>query len=269
MTEESTDSIEFIYCACGCGFTRPKYDSRGRLGKFILRHGRTKPKLNYCEFIYCECGCGLTCPKYLRNRKNQISRFIHGHNKLKSDKDREELIICQCGCGLTRTKYDQHLVERKYIPGHNGRGLKPWNYRGWQMHKSGYIQIYFPEHPFKDNRGYVMEHRLVMEQHLGRYLTKDEIVHHKNIHNLSPIENRSDNTLENLELVDSQSNHIKLHHGRDPEIWNRICYYCTTNKVIIDKIGRPRWFKTNIPTQYKCGGCYDKIRRNKMCILYY
>jgi len=68
----------------------------------------------------------------------------------------------------------------------------------------GYKWISSPNHPFKDKRGYVREHRLIMEKHLGRYLTRKEIIHHINY-------NPSDNRLENLMLFPNQMAHAKYH----------------------------------------------------------
>ncbi len=52
-------------------------------------------------------------------------------------------------------------------------------------------------------RKYELEHRLVMEEHLGRELTADEHVHHVN-------GDRQDNPIENL-VVMSNADHQRLH----------------------------------------------------------
>lgn len=46
MVRRSLLSVEFIYCHCNCGFTRPKYDKKGRARLYIDGHawrGRPRP----------------------------------------------------------------------------------------------------------------------------------------------------------------------------------------------------------------------------------
>ncbi len=54
--------------------------------------------------------------------------------------------------------------------------------------------MFRPDHPQASKKGYVPEHRLVMMELIGRFLDKDEVVHHINA-------NRLDNRIENLQLI--------------------------------------------------------------------
>lgn len=72
-----------------------------------------------------------------------------------------------------------------------------------KLREDGYVAIYYPEHPDSTLEGYVMEHRLVMEQTIGRRLGKNEVVHHIN-------HVRSDNRIENLKLM-TVSEHMSMH----------------------------------------------------------
>lgn len=74
---------------------------------------------------------------------------------------------------------------------------------GKTISSTGYVLVRSPKHPARNRTGYVQEHRLVMEKHLGRFLMKGEVVHHIN-------ENIRDNRIENLRLM-TNSAHTRLH----------------------------------------------------------
>lgn len=83
-------------------------------------------------------------------------------------------------------------------------GNKNPNWKGGKLLKrNGYIQIYMPEHPQCNSRGYIYEHRLIMEKNIGRYLEKYEVVHHIDF-------NKCNNNISNLMIVTPQE-HIRLH----------------------------------------------------------
>ncbi len=86
---------------------------------------------------------------------------------------------------------------------YKGAGNPKW--RGGTMRTpNGYIYQYAPNHPHTTKHGYVMQHRLVMEKALGRYLSPTEEVHHRN-------HVRDDNRIENLELMSSKAEHRNQH----------------------------------------------------------
>lgn len=90
-----------------------------------------------------------------------------------------------------------------------GEGNPRWN-GGRGTTSQGYIEILSEGNHSKNKRGRILEHRFVMEEYLGRKLSKSEVVHHIN-------KNRQDNRIENLRLfVGGHKEHLKEHHpGED------------------------------------------------------
>ncbi len=116
-------------------------------------------------------------------------------------------------CLTCKNRYITRVKTQKYckLSCHERKGCKGNNWKGGRSNQTnGYILLLVPDHPNSYGIGYVLEHRLVMEKHLGRYLYKNEIVHHINY-------DKKDNRLENLQLFNDRNAHTKFHQEYDPQ----------------------------------------------------
>ncbi|GGP13518.1 HNH endonuclease [Oceanobacillus neutriphilus] len=107
-------------------------------------------------------------------------------------------------CGQRCSNARKSIIYKGRLnPNFNNKGEESPLYKGPRINKYGYRLLCKPNHPNSDKRGYVLEHRYVLSEHLGRPLREDEIVHHKDGDKLN-------NDLDNLEIMD-RSSHSKLH----------------------------------------------------------
>lgn len=139
----------------------------------------------------------------------------------KVNKNKRVCVPCQ-KCGRIRSLKEKpkaalcRSCASKIMEFNRTKHLNP-NWKGGRIkdHK-GYILIWvYPDDFFYPmaskgaNGHYAFEHRLVMAKHLGRCLLPWEVVHHKGTkYPLGSIENKSDNRIENLELLSSQKAHL-------------------------------------------------------------
>jgi hypothetical protein len=112
--------------------------------------------------------------------------FSSAVSQIRADKKRGRKITGLCReCSMT---VGNHLAGYR-----KPRGTGTVNF-------NGYVELYEPENPNSTSRGYVLEHRKVMSESIGRPLEPHETVHHIN-------GIRDDNRPENLQL--RQGNHGK------------------------------------------------------------
>lgn len=122
------------------------------------------------------------------------------------------------------------------------------HWKGGRITPGGYKEIYIDKKPIR-------EHILIMENHIGRPLRKDEVVHHKN-------GDRLDNRIENLELM-TRSEHARLHNpktitickrcGKETEKASRgLCKTCYAHE----------WYNDNLD-KYEYNSEWLKIRKPK------
>lgn len=116
-----------------------------------------------------------------------------------------------------RTDTPLRRVNRKYGSGELATG---W-LGGEHKTPDGRVLMYQKNHPCPtiSRRGkpgcYVFRYRLIMEAHLGRYLTSEEVVHHIN-------GDCTDDRIENLQVT-NLSEHAKTHNlGKGGNLWAEV-----------------------------------------------
>ena len=131
----------------------------------------------YGQGYICQCKCD-NCGKIFDRKAHWAERTKH------------QFCTEECACVYKSTQV-------------SGSGNNHWN-GGKRQRADGYIGLYKPNHPNRGMAKVVPEHRIVMEEMLGRKLTKKEIVHHIN-------GIRDDNRPENLLLFAGQGEHAVYH----------------------------------------------------------
>ncbi len=90
----------------------------------------------------------------------------------------------------------------------NGINSAKWK-GGKYIDGQGYVHVKNRNHPYADHQGYILEHRLVMEKKLGRFLLITEEIHHLDY-------NKQNNNPNNLELHNSSSHRTKHNLENNP-----------------------------------------------------
>lgn len=174
--------------------------------------------------------CSYECRKVHCDKKKIVKPCEHCGLEVETYKNNPAK-YCSPGCATTaRNLTDANPSYNRDISGKNNpmygkRAVGPDNPMygrikekspswkgGRKIRRDGYILVSAPSgHPHgissgKNKSKYILEHRLVMEQHLGRYLQPTEVVHHID-------ENPSNNDISNLRLYSNQAEHISDAHS--------------------------------------------------------
>lgn len=160
---------------------KEKYVQCQSCGIYFYVHKYRRKTAKYCS-MNCLHNREITKEQRMNYSKAQLLRDKSTFNKKGLDIGREVL-------------KDNNYTQLK------GKNNSRWS--GWiKISPQGYVYVWAPDHP-NNSHNYVALHRLIVEHYIGRYLTTDEVVHHKN-------KDKSDNRIENLEVL-SQSEHTKRH----------------------------------------------------------
>lgn len=227
VTVEKVAYHPFSGLCRNCGITKRREDEMLDNGSMICWSRRNDP---YIPVICGGCHqerlleyTGVTRDDFTglcRDCANNVSRLdevLNDGSTIFWSQRKGMRVKVQCGhCRHVRNIHAASIrhADSGFCKSCSNLGERANNWRGGRVMRGGYVEVRIsPDHPFYNEmvlaNGYVREHRLVMAEHLGRPLHKDEVVHHKN-------GNKTDNRIENLELYVSFQEHGKKLQERLP-----------------------------------------------------
>lgn len=146
--------------------------------------------------------------KYRNDNKDKIREATKKYREKNWEKDREiKRVWTEKNRESINEKRREYYKRTKLFTKRtsNNSGKKHYNWKGGKIIQNGYRYILNPEHPkAKSKKGYVAEHTLIMEKHLGRFLEGEELIHHIDFDKLN-------NHLNNLKLFKNHKEHMKFH----------------------------------------------------------
>ena len=175
-----------------------------KCNNFVKRNGKK----------YCSYSCWI---KHKEELCRETRNCLWCEKEFETRK-KENKAFCTIGCAR-RYLHNGEMSFREYKKTNKVR-----HYVGGYINRHGYVCLWKPDH-LKACRGYVYEHRYIMEKHLGRFLSKNEIVHHID-------GNKSNNELSNLSVVTRQQHRALIYANiKCPHCNKTFCYEDIPNKT--------------------------------------
>jgi hypothetical protein len=119
--------------------------------------------------------------------------------------------------------------------------------------KGDYIYALVPDHPRRTKNGYVLAHRVIVENSIGRLLLNNEEVHHIDL-------DRHNNDISNLQLINNHEH--RLLHGslRHRKITKCVCKNCNCN---FDRFSNKMHGKEfdDVFCSKRCSGLYNGYKQ--------
>lgn len=181
----------FHYKCIECGKDVSKYISPSRVGRDYT--------LQFCD---------RTCKgKYMTGDKHPLwagGKKYHNKQPIKPNYKG----ICKYCMEEFETYRNKTAQEPKFCSvqctGRYQTNEKNPAYNGGKYLCNGYHALFLPDHPYASKKNIVLEHRVIMEKKIGRYLKPEEVVHHKD-------GIKTNNDPNNLILFKNNSDHMKYH----------------------------------------------------------